>query len=96
MKFVKVKQEESKRYKSATVSQAIGKSESSINSFMSNRERPTKGGLTIADIEAFLEAPKRGEQIDWEGVKEIREALIKRGWCPVEDDDNNEQMEAKI
>ena len=64
-----------KRYSVATVAQAIGRSEGAISGYFSNRGIPTKGGLTMAQIDEFLDAPMRGKIIDWNGVDEIRRRL---------------------
>ena len=74
-----------KRYSVATVSQAIGRSESSINSYFSNRHISVKKGITMEQIVSYLEyvtspGGKRGEAIDWNAVQGIRGELPKHGF----------------
>lgn len=83
MRFVKrtpLEQIEQKRFPVFTVSQAIGKSEGSIQGYFRNRNISTKGGITIDQIEEVLESRTRGDGIDWLEVQEIRKELKARGY----------------
>jgi hypothetical protein len=83
MKFVRKElpgETHEKKYKVATVAQAIGRSEGSICGYFSNRGVATKGGITMDQIEAVLVSPARGNAIDWKEVGEIRKNLEERGF----------------
>ena len=81
MKWVKTMQEGSAElFSVATVSQAIGRSEGSISAYFSNKGITTKGGLTIDQIIEAMEAPQRGQAIDWDGVRRIEQLLRDRGY----------------
>lgn len=78
-----------KRYKTATVCQAIGVSEGSITAYFSNRKVSVKGGLTVSQIMEFVDYNmhhKRGEAICWEDVIEIRETLSDAGYVFADED----------
>lgn len=72
-----VKKPVEKKYSTATVAFAIGKSESSVAGYFNNKRITTKGGLTIQQIAELATAKTRGNIIDWEGVKEIRSELAE-------------------
>ena len=81
--------ETEKRYSVATVSQAIGRSESGIGSFFSNQHISVRKGITIGQIAEYLEyvtkpGNKRGEAIIWGDVYEIRNKLPKHGFSVCE------------
>ena len=88
MKLVKKGKTEPK-YFVPEIAQAIGVSESSIRGFYSNRNKSTKGGLTLEEIVAVVErARKRGEGIDWSDVKEIRRRLSNEyGYIVVDEEE---------
>ena len=78
VKFVKTnaqKKVDAKRYSVATVAQAVGRSEGSISGYFSNRGISTKGGITIAQVDEYLQAPIRGAIINWEKDEELRQRL---------------------
>lgn len=74
------KQQSNELFSIATVSQAIGRSEGSINGYFSNKQISVKGGITIDQIIEVMESPIRGKAIDWDGVKRIEELLRQRGY----------------
>lgn len=89
MKFVRKRSADEKKYKVATVAQAIGKTEGSITGYLSNKKVSVKEGITMDLIEELLAAPARGNSIDWNGVKEIRKNLEARGY-EIDYSDENE------
>ena len=80
VKFVKTnahKKTDTKRYSVATVAQAIGRSEGSISGYFSNKGISTKGGITLTQIDEYLQTPVRGTIIKWDLVEEIRIRLCE-------------------
>lgn len=77
VKTEKQKKTDTKRYSIATVAQAIGRSEGSLNGFFSNRNVTVKGGITIQQIDDYLQSPSRGAIINWNHVEEIRSRLAE-------------------
>lgn len=101
MKFVKREKVEPK-YFVPEIAQAIGVSEGTIRGYFMNKspKRPnksTKEGLTIDDIVAVLERKgKRGEGINFNTVKEIRQRLInEKGYVLDVSDEESEYKEGK-
>lgn len=85
--ITRVQKAPEKRYSVATVSQAIGRSESSINGYFSNRHISVKKGITLQQIVEYLDhvtkpdgTGVRGDAIDWNGAQEIRSELPKYGF----------------
>jgi hypothetical protein len=89
MRFVRKRSIDEKKYKVATVTQAIGRTEGSITGYFSSKNVSIKEGITMDQIEELLAAPTRGNPIDWNGVKEIRKNLEARGY-EIDYSDENE------
>lgn len=79
------KKKANKKYSVATVSFAIGRSESSIQGYFSNRGISVKNGIDINQIEEVVNAKTKGAVINWDSVDEIRELLKLRGYEQIED-----------
>ena len=101
MKFIKKEREETK-YFVPEIAQAIGVSEGTIRGYFMNKspKRPnksTKEGLTIDDIVAVLERKRtRGDGIDFNTVKEIRQRLInEKGYVLDASDEEDEYKEGE-
>ena len=81
------KKKANKKYSVATVSIAIGRSESSIQGYFSNRKISVKNGIDINQIEKVVNSKKRGAIINWSDVEEIRLLLKDRGYELIEEDE---------
>lgn len=77
-----VKTEAVKRFKVAAVSQAIGYSEGSISAYFSQNGVPTKGGITVQQVEELLENASVGSRRKTlkRETDEVLQALALRGW----------------
>lgn len=76
IKINKEKRKPEKRYRIVDAAKAIGLSENAVYGFFSNDNISVKNGITLAQIEAVCEGPRRGQGIRWEDVREIRDRLL--------------------
>ena len=86
IKIVEKQKTPEKRYSVATVAKAIGRSESAIGTYFSNRGISVKNGITLGMVSDVCRAKTRGQIIKWEEVTEIRKRLEEEcGICIVEE-----------
>lgn len=81
----KVKNENARRFRVAAVAQAIGYSEGTISGYFSTMGIPTRGGITIQQIERLLQDESVGKRAGnlAKEKNEVLKALEAIGWVDV-------------
>ena len=78
IKIIEKQKEPEKRYSVATVAKATGKSESSVFTYFSNRGISVKNGITLDQTAEVCRAKTRGQIINCDDVRELRERLEEK------------------
>ena len=85
-----------KRYRSTDVAFAVGLTEKTVSSWMTNHKISTKIGVNLAQIKQIVDNRRRGEGVRWSDVEEIRERLADEYGYIIEECPNNTNTNMSI